>query len=514
MRLGQVSILATALLGANNANAGRLLDYIRDYDLNDYALGLAISGEQNPYTGAKNGAYAYPYLTSFTHPGLTDDWLFFRDGDVGVRWVSENGCEIGAVGRVQTLGLGNSETDELSGIVDRKWTLEVGPMIGWRRWPVHINLKSYAEVSDRHDGFISQLAFSAPFEYSRGFIVPAVDVIHQSKDYVNYYYAVSPAEATPTRPEYQADDAINTALQVRWGYALSDKWLLSGTLRLENLASDITDSPIVERNSIWSANIGLAYNVNLFQPREYEFARQGEPKFELRVGAFHDLIDSKVARDTSDGIPGFETDIEEFLGAADEKTVLQMDAVLRLGHYHRLEFGYFELTRNGSVTLSNALSFGDELFLAGTTIDSRIDASIFRAGYAYSLIRDAQKELGIMAGIHFSNFETNISAAATGQTETSDAGTPLPVIGVHGSVFIGEKTTIGAKLQFFRMDFDRYEGSLNYGTLDIERRFTERFSVGLGYNYYRMNLSSSDSDVNGYLKLRHHGPVIFLTAGF
>jgi hypothetical protein len=280
-----------------------------------------------------------------------------------------------------------------------------------------------------------------------------------------------------------------------------------GTFGLENLASEITDSPIVERDQVWSANIGLAYNVNVFQPRAYEFARQGEPKFEIRVRAFHDLIDSRVSRDTSDGIPGFETDIEDFLGAADEKTVLQLDAVLRLGHYHRFEFGYFALTRNSSVTLSNDLSFGDELFLAGTTISSRIDASMFRAGYAYSLIRDAQKELGIMAGVHLSNFETNNTADATGQTQKSDAGTPLPAIGSHGSVSIGEKTTIAAKLQFFRMDFDRYEGSLNYLSLDLQRNFGESLSAGIGYNYYRMNLSSDESDVNGYLKLRHHGHV-------
>ncbi len=68
MRLVYVVVLAAGSLVSSIAKGGQLLDYLRDYDLNDYALGLAISGEQNPYAGAKNGAYAYPYLTSFTHP--------------------------------------------------------------------------------------------------------------------------------------------------------------------------------------------------------------------------------------------------------------------------------------------------------------------------------------------------------------------------------------------------------------------------------------------------------------
>ena len=59
-----------------------------------------------------------------------------------------------------------------------------------------------------------------------------------------------------------------------------------------------------------------------------------------------------------------------------------------------------------------------------------------------------------------------------------------------------------------------YEGSLSYDTLDIERRRGDKFSVGLGYNFYRMRLSSDDSDVNGYLKVRHHEPVVFFAAGF
>jgi outer membrane protein len=507
-------LVACILLVPGNASAGRLLDYIRNYDLNDYALGLAISTEQNPYVGAKNSAFAYPYLTSFRDSAFTDDWFLIRDGDVGARWVSESGWELGLVGRVQTLGLGNSETDELIGIEDRKWTLELGPTVGWRGWPVHINLTTYTEISDRHDGLISQLAFSLPYEWSRGYVVPGVELIHQSRDYVNYYYEVSSAEATPSRPAYSAGEAMNTAFKVRWGYALNDKWLLSGTIGLELLDSAITDSPIVERDNVWSARVGIAYNANLFQPREYKFSDSRQPRFEFRIGAFRDMIDSKVARDTTNGVPGFEIDIEEILGAPEEKTVLQMEAFVRLGHYHRLEFGYFELSRNASTTSNSDISFGDELFAAGVSIDSRIDAKIFRAGYAYSIMKDAQKELGVMAGLHIADFDTEIAADATGQRESSNAGTPLPVVGAHGSVALGANTSLGARIQFFRMDFDRYEGSLNYLTLELQRRFGDKLSAGIAYNYYRMNLSSNDSDVNGYLKLRHHGPVLFLSAHF
>ena len=507
-------LLLACLLVSEWAVGGPLLDYFRDYDLNDYALGIAVTGEQNPYSGAENGAYAYPYLTSFRDSSFTNDWFLIRDGDLGVRWVSQGGWELGVLGRVQTLGLGNSKTDALLGIADRRWTLEAGPTIGWRGWPVHVNFKTYVEISDRHNGLISQLAISLPMEWSRGYFVPSVELIHQNSDYADYYYSVRDAEATANRPAYSADAASNMAIKARWGYALNDKWLLSGAAGLEQLDSAITDSPIVERDDIWSARIGLAYNADVFQPRDYDDSAPRMPKFDLRISAFQDSISTKVARDTSDGVPGFETDIEEFLGAADEKTVLLVDATVRLGHYHRLDFGYFELGRNSTTTLTGDLAFGDELFPAGAIVGTRVDARIFRAGYSYSLIRDAQKELGVMAGVHFADFEVSISSDVSGQTERTSAGTPLPVIGAHAAIFLGDKTTLGAKLQIFRTDFDRYEGSLNYATLDIQHRVADAISVGLGYSYYGMKLSSTESDVNGYLKVRHHGPAAFFTIGY
>ena len=37
------------LMAPMHAGAGSLMDYIRDYDLNDYALGVSVAAGQNPY---------------------------------------------------------------------------------------------------------------------------------------------------------------------------------------------------------------------------------------------------------------------------------------------------------------------------------------------------------------------------------------------------------------------------------------------------------------------------------
>ncbi len=513
-RLTNLLVLAATLTITDSALAGRLLDYIRNYDLNDYALGLSLSGSQSPYTGGENSLIGYPVLTSFRDSAFTDDWLLIRDGDLGIRWVSKNQWELGLVGRIQTLGLGTGDSPELVGLDDREWGLELAPIVGYRGWPVHINFKSYTEILGRHDGWISQLAFSLPRERDWGYLVPSVELIHQNSDYANYYFGVSPSESTPSRPAYQAGDALNTALKLRWGYRITDQWLLYGSVRLEFLDSEITNSPIVEKDELWSASISLAYNNNIFQPRVSERPAPEQAKFEFRIGAFNDSIDSKIVRDSSSGIIGIEIDLEKLLGLPDKQTILQFDAIYRIARYHRLEIGYLTTSRSGQTTLQNSIDFGDLHFPAGTTINSHFDTKIFRVGYAYSLMNDAQKELGIMGGLHYSKFNTVITAVGTGESESTKAAIPLPVIGLHGSVALGEKSSLHARIQVYRMDFDRYEGSLNYVTLDWQRRLGDTVSVGLAYNYYALNLDSRDNDVRGSLTVRHHGPEFFVSAGF
>ena len=64
------------------------------------------------------------------------------------------------------------------------------------------------------------------------------------------------------------------------------------------------------------------------------------------------------------------------------------------------------------------------------------------------------------------------------------------------------------------MDFDRYDGLMNYLSIDLQRRFGDTFSAGIAYNYYAMNLDSRDNNLMGAIEVRHHGPALFVSAAF
>ena len=507
-------LAAAILLLPAAASAGSILDNIRNYDLNNYSLGITVSVSQNPYTKAQNSVIIYPYLTSFTHPAFTDDWLLLTDGELGARKVTDNGWQFGALGRIQTLGFGSEEPEELQGLDDRQWTVEVGPFVGYRGWPVHLNFSTFAEISGRHGGWTQEFELSLPFERSWGFIIPALEVARLDEKNTGYYFGVTAAESEPGRPEYQPGVAINTSASIRTGYRIADKWLLTARLSYEKLDDEIFNSPIVDRDHLWSWNLGMAYNADVFEKREYDGTTYRMPRFEIRAGIFQDSVSTTITRHEEDGTPGEPIDVEEVLDISGRESVLQLEAIVRIGQFHRLEFGYFDLGRDSGLTLLEDFQFGDELFPAGTMVDVSTSLQIARAGYAFSLMNDAQKEIGFMAGIHLSKLKADVLAPSTGQQETTVASTPLPVIGMHGNVALGSKTSIGARLQIFRMHFDHYKGSMNYLNLTLQHMLTQRVSIGAGYDFYAIKLDSDDNEFRGSLNIEHQGPFVFVGAHF
>ena len=508
---GLVSTLV--LLAPVRADAGRVMDYIRNTDLNDYALGLAYSVGQSPYVATDGSTIVYPYLTSFEHSAFTDDWLLIRDGNLGLRFATESQWEFGLVVRAQGLGTAIPRDDELAGIDQKEWALEAGPLIGWRRWPVNVQFRSYWEMPNRHSGTTSELEFSLPLKYSRGFFVPAVRLAYLSSNYADYYFSVSEDESTPTRPAYRAGSATNVWAGFSMGYEITPRWLLKGSLGMEFLDSAITKSPIVDEDKLWSASIGLAYNADIFVPRDRDNQRSGYD-FEIRLGAFNGAISTTVERRTSDGQLQDTTDLENLLAAADNKTFLQLDTRFRINYFHQVQLGYFALQRESSTTLENDHTVDDVFYAAGTEVASNTDISLLRFAYAYSLMRDGQKELGVKAGLSYATLDVDLGEVGSGEKQQFKARAPLPTIGALGSISLGSHWALGADLNVFALDFHRYSGFMTYMSLDLDRQFGEVLRAGVGYNFYSLRLTASDEDLGGELNLRIHGPKVYVSFTF
>ena len=508
-KAGMLVLAGLAALQSPNAFAGRLLDFIRAYDLNDYALGASVSVSQTPYAGTDNSVFAYPYLTSFRHAAFTDDWLLIRDENLGVRYVTQSDWEFGVIGRIQTLGIGGNENPNLSGLDERNWAIEAGPLVGWRGSLLQAHLRSYWEVPNRHSGTTSELELSLPMEFSRGFVVPALTFKYLSSDYSNYYFGVSDREVTSTRSAYQPGAAVNTQIGLYLGYELTPRWLLKASSSLELLDSSISRSPIVGRDRLLSASLGFAYNADVFQAKDH-VSLDNDRKVELRASAFNSRMSSDARKDGASGV-GDAVGFEDFLGVSNRENVFLAEVFFRVGFYHRFELSVFETDRGTTATLQDDFAFGEELFLAGTEVDSTFDTRRLRFAYSYSLMRDSQKELGVSAGISYNRVEVSIEADSTQQSETVTVDSPLPTMGVFGSVAFRQSWRLGAELSLFAMDIDRYSGYSGHVGLTLDRQFGEQFAAGVGYDLYATRLKAGDDDLRGLIRFRNYGPRFYMS---
>ncbi len=496
---------------STQVRAAAWLDYFRSLDLNDYALGIGFSSTQNIYKGSANSAYLYPYLTTFRNPAFTSDLIYASEGDLGLRYVSENQWTFSLLGRIQTRS--PDDNRELQDLNERRWTIETAPSIGYRGWPIHINFKTYLEILDRHNGTISNLQFSYPREWRRGYLIPTLDLIYQNSAYSQYYYNVNPDEIAPGRPAYQAGSATNVAFRVKWGYAVTNRWLVSGRIGLELLDDVISDSPIIDRDQAWTTSIKLAYNANVFQPRLATETTTSFPKVTFRASLIDTRFNTTLIKAGNDSLADSRLSLEDTLDVSDREMVSQFDLSLGLGTYHRLDISYTDLKRSGSTRIDNQLTFDGANFLSATEIETSVETSILRIAYGYFLMKDSQKELALIAGVHRTKFTSTLIAPGTGERQRSSPDPVLPVIGAYSTIQLGKHWSLSTEAQIFRMNFDQYNGALTYLRLDLLRQFN-KFDLGFGYSFYAMNLEAREGDYRGKIKFRHQGPTLSGTLRF
>ena len=300
----------------------------------------------------------------------------------------------------------------------------------------------------------------------------------------------------------------NLMLGVTLGYELSEKWLLTGSVGLDFLDAPVRQSPIIERDELWFATVGVAYNTSLFEQRERK-SDQSPRSLELRLGVSNSTFDTKVTRS-----PGLEVDLEDVLGAPDKDSVVQFDTRLRLGYYHRLEFTAFQLERGSSATAGRDVMFGGQLYPAGSQVKTSSDLSLIRLGYSYSLIRDAQKELGLSVGVSFLQYDGGISGADPATAQQLSVDTNSPTLGALASIALGENWTIEANGHVFALDFDRYDGWMSHVGFGLDRKFGATIRAGIGLNFFNLHLNSNDEQLAEEVRFRQYGPKIYVSATF
>lgn len=255
------------------------LDGIAPFNLLSFNIGLKLSIGQRPYKDVDTDFLVYPIISRFTDLDFTDQVLFCREGNCGIRF-ARNWYEFGAQGQWNGLGYSRDDSPFLAGMVPRDSSILIGPYVGLRSDFIQTRLMFFTDVMNNSDGDELRLVFDFPFRLKNGFIVPHIDFYRQNSKYTNYYYGIDPVTGDrfapgcafpPNFPDSQTcqsytirDDSDNIDLAVRAQFQVGKRWFLHLNGRIAFLDDNITDSPLVDSGDPgrWWAGIGFSYDID------------------------------------------------------------------------------------------------------------------------------------------------------------------------------------------------------------------------------------------------------------
>ncbi|HSG11330.1 MAG TPA: hypothetical protein VLB10_06245 [Gammaproteobacteria bacterium] len=243
-------------------------------------------------------------------------------------------------------------------------------------------------------------------------------------------------------------------------------------------------------------------------------AAVGEDRFKVSLGYFLPALNTDLRADSSTLGPGTNFDLEADLGVEDDQDLARIDGYVRLGERHRIGLGYFTLDRGGSRVLTRDIQFGDVTFTTGTGVSASIETDITIANYMYSFFQRPNQELALALGVHYLDAETRLATTGGAVTETASAAGPLPLIGLDYVYAPTPRVHLGLLGQWFSADVDTYDGSIINARATAEYFVHKNIALGIGYNYFRVNVDTDDSDFKGSLDWDYNGLQVFATLRF
>ena len=177
-------------------------------------------------------------------------------------------------------------------------------------------------------------------------------------------------------------------------------------------------------------------------------------RFSFNLGGFVTSLDS----DVNLGAKGLnlEVNVEDALDMDSSVSVFRVDGFWRFSRNlrHRLDLGWFDISRDASTTLLQDIEIGDTIFPLGTEVTSSFDLQVFKAAYSYSFFQDDRMDLGVSFGIYVMPvaFEIEASGGFEGDEDESITA-PLPVLGLRADFAITPKIFLNYSFDFFYLEY-------------------------------------------------------------
>ncbi len=147
-------------------------------------------------------------------------------------------------------------------------------------------------------------------------------------------------------------------------------------------------------------------------------------------------------------------------------------------------------------------------------------------------MRSERSELQLMAGIHVAKLKifVQLSGSVCGPTtdpteppgcpvassggDSESVTAPLPHFGIAYTYAITPTVAINMAAKAFSIELDSIDGSIIEIDADVAWQPWKHIGFGAGARFFKTEVSSKGSDLNGSFEFKYFGPMVYVQATF
>ena len=221
-------------------------------------IGLGAYIESQPYKGVKSHILPSPIV-------FYDNKVFYaRWSRIGLYFLGNSynnySWAFSVTAQPRPNNYQNTDSDILIGMNNKKSSLEAGLAFSATFNDAYIESMFLHDILNRYNSWLLKTEIGYKYKLGKFKFYPSLIFIYHSSKFLNYYYGVSHNEAiTSNNKEYHLNNSLEFGLQTYIKYPLTSELSALFNIRIDSLAKEVINSPIIEDKYIHSELLSLIY---------------------------------------------------------------------------------------------------------------------------------------------------------------------------------------------------------------------------------------------------------------
>lgn len=181
----------------------------------------------------------------------------------------------------------------------------------------------------------------------------------------------------------------------------------------------------------------------------------------------------------------------------------------------------YNFDSNGKTSAQKDFVYDGIEYQAGAELKSHLQLDTYIFDALYKVYGSDRAEILVGGGLHLIDFSADIEATVfldddsrSGQAGTNDILAPLPNLRLQGFYAFTPKWAVAATLGWLSAKYEDYDGSFAYLHARTVYRVTERFGLGIGYQFLNVDLTVDKAHGEAGFDVEFKGPAVYLSYSF